>query len=242
MMPAAEDLHHLIELQKKDSGLDMLRARLKAIPAELENLQDGLEEERGALDAHREAQKKLALSRKDLELELRECEEGTKKHQSELNQVKANDAFKALLTEIEEGKKRAGELETGILAAMEGLDASAAEEKKLAAEFAAFEKSFQTRAAALASEKQGLESALQSGQEERNAFAAGLDQSLVSKYEHIRKQRGTAVCAVRDQGGNFACSGCNMSLRPQAVVAAKKKDAITQCDSCQRILFVPEAK
>lgn len=240
-MSAAEDLHKLIELQKRDSGLDMLRARLKAIPEELEKLQDALDGERGALDAHRETQKKLALRRKDLELELRECEEQAAKHQSELNKVKANDAFKALLSEIEEGKKRAGELETEILAALEGLDSASTEEKKLAAEFASFEKNFKSKAGALAAEKQGLESALQSGQEERNAFASGLDQTLASKYEHIRKQRGVAVCAVRGRDGNFACSGCNMSLRPQAVVSAKKKDAITQCDSCQRILFVPEA-
>lgn len=241
-MPAANDLHQLMELQKKDSGLDMLRARLKAIPAALKNLQDAISGEKTALDAHRENQKKLALRRKDLELELRECEEQTRKHQSELNQVKANDAFKALLTEIEEGKKRAGELETAILSAMEALDSTASEEKKLAADFAAFEKDFKTKADSLNTEKQGLESALQSGQEERDAFASGLDSSLTEKYEHIRRQRGVAVCSIRDQGGNFACSGCNMTLRPQAVVAARKKDALTQCDSCQRILFAPETK
>jgi len=243
MSEIAVALTQLMELQKKDSGADMLRAKLKTIPAAEQELADELETAKTELNGHREQHKKLAVKHKDLERQLKECEELIRKHQSELNQVKANDAFKALLCEIEEGKKRAGELETEILATLDALDASSIKEKALAADFKITEDKAKARTDALNVEKQGWASALADAEKERDAFAAGLDAELLEKYEHIRKQRnGIAVCIIKEHGGAGACGGCNMALRPQALLSARKKNALTQCDNCQRILFVSEAQ
>ncbi|HOX23399.1 MAG TPA: C4-type zinc ribbon domain-containing protein [Elusimicrobiales bacterium] len=243
MAEMAAALAQLLELQKKDTALDMLGAQLKAVPETEAELSEELETAKTELNAHREQQKKLALKHKELERELKECEQQTRKHQAELNQVKSNDAFKALLSEIEECKKRTGELESEIISALEALDAAAAQEKRLAAEFAAVESSAEAKLASLATEKNGLLAAHKAASEDRAAFSAGVDAELLSRYEHIRKQRaGLAVCAIKEHDGMGACSGCNMALRPQALVSARKKSALTQCDNCQRILFVPEAK
>lgn len=243
MSEIAVALTQLMELQKKDTGLDMLRAKLRAIPAAEQEVSAELSEAKIKLNEHREQQKKLALKHKEAERNLAECEELTRKHQSELNQVKSNDAFKALLHEIEASKKRAGELETEILSALEALDAAAAQEKTLAAEFKAVEDKTKIRTNELQAEKLSRENSLAETEKERAAFAAGLDAELLEKYEHIRKQRnGLAVCIIKEHGGAGSCGGCNMALRPQSLLSARKKNAITQCDNCQRILFVTEAQ
>jgi predicted nucleic acid-binding Zn-ribbon protein len=36
---------------------------------------------------------------------------------------------------------------------------------------------------------------------------------------------------------NGICTGCHVRLRPNVEHLVRRNDAITQCDSCQRILF-----
>ena len=57
---------------------------------------------------------------------------------------------------------------------------------------------------------------------------------------------GQALAAVRvmDRTGRgpivYHCEACNFRVRPQVVVEIKDRGSLVQCDSCKRILYVPE--
>jgi uncharacterized protein len=62
--------------------------------------------------------------------------------------------------------------------------------------------------------------------------------------EHVRlfadtaaKRRGIAVSEIRD--GH--CQACQVRLRPQLIMEARKGERVLQCESCSRILYVPPA-
>ena len=75
----------------------------------------------------------LEKLKKTKELDVAAKEEAAKKHGGELNQVKTNEAFKALQHEIERAKADASDIETQILEIMDQLDASRKAEKAAAA-------------------------------------------------------------------------------------------------------------
>ena len=70
--------------------------------------------------------------------------------------------------------------------------------------------------------------------EERKAMVAGLNPSLVSNYERIKKTRGGIAIAEAIEG---RCSRCFISLRPQFFQELKRGDKVMTCESCNRILY-----
>jgi predicted nucleic acid-binding Zn-ribbon protein len=57
-------------------------------------------------------------------------------------------------------------------------------------------------------------------------------------YNHVRS-RGKLNAVVPIENGN--CSACRISLAPQVIVEATKAKALVACESCQRIIYRPEA-
>lgn len=239
-----KDIKLLIKLQEKDRILDDMRSRACAIPARIQELRDSFEEKKNLASAEKEAATRLQVRKKELELELKEKEDGIRKHETEINQIKSNDAYKALLLEIGKAKKEKDSIETEILKLLEDVDAAVKNEKKVQQALREAEAENQREMAALEAEKNRLEGEIKSLEGERAAFSSGVDSDAVSRYEHIRAQRkGLAVVPIKPRsgkdGGGASCGGCNIALTPQSQVDVKKKDALVICDNCQRIIYSP---
>ncbi|MFH1619775.1 MAG: C4-type zinc ribbon domain-containing protein [bacterium] len=232
----SKDLRNLIEVQSMDSTIDILRSRISEIPAKIQSLKDFIEKEKQAAASFKTETVRLQVLRKDKELEAGELDNLIIKHQKELNLLKSNEVFKALLLETERAKNNKDALETEILEILDKIDAVSAEEKKNQREFTEKEKRTAGEIAELEKLKVALEAELKGLEEARAAFAARFPAEILSRYEYLRIQRkGIAVVEVK--GGGSACGGCNMSLTPQAKIDVKKKDVLVFCETCQRIIY-----
>jgi predicted nucleic acid-binding Zn-ribbon protein len=60
--------------------------------------------------------------------------------------------------------------------------------------------------------------------------------------QHYDGQALAEVLPIDRKGPRtWHCGACNYRVRPQAVVAIQTQGAIEACDSCKRILYLPEA-
>lgn len=62
-----------------------------------------------------------------------------------------------------------------------------------------------------------------------------IDDDLIENYKKIRGNKGSALAQV----GDGICSGCNIKV-PSYQVEDIKKNKIVHCESCNRILYIPE--
>ncbi|MDD5657235.1 MAG: C4-type zinc ribbon domain-containing protein [Elusimicrobia bacterium] len=232
-----EDIHKLVDVQRDDAGLDKLQAEMDVIPRRIAGLRDGLEGAKAKSAQAKAKTQTFEKKKKEKELELAAKEEAVRKHSMELNQVKTNDAFKALQAEIDRDKAAGGQIETEILEAMEGIDASRREEKAAAAEC----KEAEARAAAeiggLEKELAALKARHDAMRAQRDQAASGLPDEMMRVYNHAR-MRGKLDAIVPVDGGN--CSACRISLAPQMIVEVTKAKSLVVCESCQRILYKAE--
>ena len=239
-----KDIKLLVQLQDKDKTLDDLRAQLEAVPGRTQALLDALEEKKSLLSAEKETLTTLQVTKKEKEIELTGKEELIRKHQVTLNQIKSNEAFKALLSELETAKKEQDELETKILETLDEVDTAFKKQKKTSQALKELEVKTQKDISELEAKKDSLETGIKSLESDRTAFCSQIDPDASSNYEHIRTQKkGLSVTAVKkrnDKGGGSSCGGCNISLTPQCLVDLKKKDVIIICDNCQRIIYSGE--
>lgn len=239
-----KDIKLLVQLQDKDKTLDDLRSQLEAVPGWIQAMLDALEEKKSLSSAEKETLTKLQVTKKEKEIELTGKEELIRKHQTTLNQIKSNEAFKALLSELETAKKEQDELETEILRTMDEIDITFKKQKKTSQELKELEVKTQKDISVLEAKKGSLETRIKSLESDRTTFCSRINPDASSRYEYIRTQKkGLAVTAVRkrnDKTGGSSCGGCNISLTPQCLVDLKKKDAIVICDNCQRIIYSRE--
>lgn len=230
----------LVALQAKDTAIDDLARRITSIPEEIRALNEAFEEKKNSMTAAKEALVKLQVEKKNRELSIAEKDEEIRKHQRELNMVKDNDAFKALLSEIETAKKQQDDIETEILGLLEDIDKAAAAEKVQRQDVVKLEEEKNLRSKALEAEKKDCEAALEGARAGRAGDAAKISEAVVEKYEFIRAQRkGLAIVRVKeDKAGKISCGGCNMGLTAQKIVDVKTPDALVFCDNCQRMIYL----
>jgi predicted nucleic acid-binding Zn-ribbon protein len=69
---------------------------------------------------------------------------------------------------------------------------------------------------------------------ERKAVSLRLKPQMLSRYEMIRKRRGTAVASTTADG---TCSACHISLPPMMMQQLKREEQLGQCPQCNRILY-----
>jgi len=231
----------LADLQKRDTAIDSLKARAAEIPLKLKALEAAFAGKKAEMLGAREAYLSLQSRKKDMELRIAEAEEGVRKHQLQLNQVKDNAAFKALLAEIDNDKAAKDELETGVLTLLEEIDRASVQDRALQAEVKKVEEAKNAEAAALLSAAAELAASLAVSTEARAAAAAAISPDLLEKYEAIRAGRGgLAVAAVHEEQatGKLSCGGCHMGLTPQKALDVKKPDTLTYCADCRRLMYL----
>ena len=238
-----EHIKKLAQIQEVDSRILRLEKELAGHPAETEAVNREFEAVKTELETVKGSSKAAMAGKKDLENQILEAEESIKKHPRDLNAVKSNDAFKALLSEIENLKKSKDEIETKIIETMELLDSLAVGEKTAQAAFKKKEEEknlrlseIEKRAGAARSEIAGLKT-----RRETLFPEIAAEDEVLRKYEHIRKQKGgLALVHIKLDGKSYFCGGCNISLTPDQQVNAHKKDTIVVCENCGRMMYLKE--
>ena len=114
-----EQLIKLIELQDIDSKIDDANNNIEKISGEINLLQETLVKKKEQIESAKKDITSSDILKKEKEVEIALIDEKIKKHNMELNAVKTNDAYKALLTEIETGKNEKLKIEDELLVLME---------------------------------------------------------------------------------------------------------------------------
>ncbi|MBI4377161.1 MAG: hypothetical protein HY549_12015 [Elusimicrobia bacterium] len=232
-----ETLHQLLSLQEHDSALDKLKAEMDKLPTQISVLKGELDGVKGQAAQAKNKIIELEKKKKSKELELAQKEEAVRKHSADLNQVKTNEAFKALQQEMDKAKGEGGQIETEILEIMEEIDRCRKEEKAVLASVATDEKRISGEIAALERQMGELKARYDADKLVRDQSAAPVSSDIMRIYDHVRSRgKLNAVVAI---DGNI-CSACRISLAPQVIVEATKAKSLITCESCQRILYRPE--
>ena len=231
----ADQLKVLVELQKLDGQIYGLRREFNAKPAEIARLKEDHARKNQGVQQAESRYKTLEVKRNQLETDLGQKEQQTKKFQVQLYQVKTNKEYAALQLEISGLKADQSVLEEEILKLMEEVDRAksqmAAERTALKAE----EATLNGRIAAVEQESERLKASMEQMQAGRAQLLPKVDSKMLSQYERIlERKEGSALVPVRGD----ACSGCNMVLPPQAINEVQMNTRLIPCESCARILYI----
>jgi predicted nucleic acid-binding Zn-ribbon protein len=234
-----EALLALVALQAKDKVLDDIQKEIDAVPPKIAAAKDDLEGEKKHMEAAKARILELEKRKKAKELDAAAKVDASRKHSAQLNELKSNDAYKAMQAEIDKEKAEADGIETEILQIMEEIDKAKAEEKAAAAEFKKTEEFAKKDIEKLEAEMSHAKGVYDTAKADRDAVAQPVPAPAMKVYEHVRS-RGKADAIVPVVDGH--CTGCQINLAPSLMGELAKGKDLVNCESCQRILYKPEKK
>jgi len=232
-------LKELLHVQILDLKLAELTGEIARFPRRLAEVDAQVEAARGALAKSREAQSASVKDRKKLELDVESWKDKVRKYRDQTAQVKTNEAYRALLHEIEGAEAEIRKAEDTVLEHMVASEEHDRHVKSGEKALAETEKEAKAAKAAIESEKAALTAQQTALRAERDQAAGAVPAILLERYRiYAPRHHGMAVATLDGE----ACSGCRVHLRPHIVQRLKRpeNDEIVECESCGRMLYYEE--
>jgi len=227
-------LEQLLVIQERDRRLAQLRAEAARIPIEVAAAQKRLADESAKLEHAKTELKQIESQRKQLEVDADAKRQQILKYRTQLNQIKSNTEYQALLKEINKAEDDIRQVEDVELDFMDRLDKLQPALKQEQAQLKLLAGKADTEKAELQKRTKLIETELAQLQGEREKLVATVDADALSRYDRLLRSKGD-LAIVPIKHGN--CGGCHLNLPPQIVHTAKGESELTSCSYCGRILY-----
>jgi predicted nucleic acid-binding Zn-ribbon protein len=232
-----QNLKKLLELQEIDAVIARLNSLLEDLPLQIEEKKARIKQVQETLEQAKKVLTEAHLARKSREIELSSQEEKIRKHELELSAIKSNDAYKALLSELESARNMKSGIEDEILNLMDESDRKAAQLKTFDAELKNAQKKLELEIKECEKEIGNLKDLLETETKKRENFIPQVPPDLLTRYDYIRKKKKSlAIVFIKGE----SCTGCNTNLTQSTLMEVKKGKDLVLCDSCSRILYIPD--
>ncbi len=229
----------LVELQALDSQLAEVHKKLAEFPRRLAEMETRLEAAKQQVAAAKNSLTQSLKDRKTFEMDVDSWKEKVRKYKDQSGQVKSNDAYKALLHEIENAEKEVARAEDRLLDRMVAGEEFERKVKDAEAAVKTVEGEVVAERSKIHAEKAAEDARAAELGTKRAAALVNVPEDLQVLYQQVAKRHhGVAVAAER----NDACGHCGFMIRPHVTQEMRRgSEEVFRCEGCGRILYSADA-
>ncbi len=241
-MSLQEDLYQYYLADKHVRGM---RIRLDSATHRLSVQQGQLQELQAEREQLKETIKKRQAEIANIENEAASIDEKIAKLRDQMNSVKTNKEYSAILVEVSTLKAEKAKREEGELEVMGGVEELEAKLKDVDAKIADRNNLISATEKELAEAQSEVGDELTKLEQQRDEAGANLPDDIIAKFERLAEAYdGEAMAEIEEQDRKrleYNCGGCFMQVpvdRVNALLLGKEEVVI--CPSCSRILYVAD--
>ena len=226
-------------MQAVDLRLIEIRERLARFPKRLAEVEGGVNAARQEIAKAKDALTTSLKERKTYEMDVEQWKERVKKYRNQSAEVKTNEAYKALLHEIENAEKEVAKAEDRLLERMVSGEEFDRSMKSAEAALKTVEAAANKDRQAIQAEYNAAQKELAAAEAARAAAIAAVPEELVSHYERIaRRHGGIALAEIHGE----SCGQCGVHIRPHVIQQLRRpgNEETFHCETCTRILYYPD--
>lgn len=231
------EITQLLKVQERDQRIRALNKELKDIPKNEAMAKMQLAGDQNAVDTANHHMKEIEVKIKGVELEIGTRQNSIKRMQDQQFETRKNDEFQALGHEIKRYEQDVHNLEDVELEHMETLEAAKAVLKENQAKLAVTQSRVDEDLKSLAVRAEGAKKRLAQEEEERRVLASPVESHILDLYSRIFTKKGDAAVVPLKNG---ICGGCHMKVVAGTIKDVRDGSALTECESCGRILYLYE--
>lgn len=226
---------NLYRLQKLDTEIDQINARLEEIEKKLSD-DSRVKRAKKIMEETKEKAKQIRIKLNQIEDRVEAQRIKRKTTQAALFGGKINNPkeLQDLQMETEALKRYISQLEDEQLESMIAYESAENAEKQASKDLTQIKGTIAEENAALLGEKNKLEADLERLIREKEAVLQSISSKSLSLYQKLQKTKnGVAVAAISEGG----CSICGQSLTPADLQSIRASNKLVFCPNCGRILF-----
>lgn len=231
-----EGLQRLLDLQVLDEELIALQEEQGAVPERRTRIAEARAACDERLASSQETLKAAEADQRSAETDLQDREAEVRRLEGQTSQVKSNDAYTALLSEIDHAREAISACETRILEDMETIETARAElseaEGVVAEERGRLSQEEQT----LDAREKELEGGVAELERRRAGMVGEIPAELMTRYIRITARRRPALVTISKE----LCAGCRVDIPAQDYIEILRAEKIVSCGNCNRILVHEE--
>ena len=223
----------LQKLRLLDDGIQERRKAIRTLEADVQRKTMEETMVREAYEREKSKLKNAETRHREAELEVKSCRQRKTHFETQLQAVKTNVEYQALLRETAAMEKQAREWEDKILEAMEEEENAGENIGKMKKQVTEISKVAKAERDRLEQARLKAETEVDELNNQRAALVGRLSAAVRSRYERLRENKGdTAVVTVM----SGSCGGCHYQLPPQAANEVRQGGRLIICEGCGRIL------
>jgi predicted nucleic acid-binding Zn-ribbon protein len=244
----ARQLDTVVALQLALDQLQVLDESLASVPPEMRELHDEHTARKAEIDALKATIAEAEAAKRAAEVGMEDCEVKRAHFQEQVNRVKTQREYSAILQEIDQVTAQSRELEEQTLVVMESQEEAETALAELSGAFESLDAQYTEAAAQWEVDKPGVAQQAESTRAHIAELREEIPASSRLLFERVRERTEGATLAEvividRSAGPNmWHCGVCHYNVRPQSVVEIKNHGNLILCDSCKRILYISESE
>jgi len=228
------DFDLIIQLQQLDSEIRNAALVIEGIPRLVQDIDKKIQASSKLVADTKDKMAQNQKRRRDLENEVKDMKVQIGKNKRQLNEVKTNKEYTALLHEIEETQHKVDTLEEAIIAEMLAADDVEEEIKAALHKQGQEEDGLKKEKLVLGEKIKETEARFAALNKDREALLPRIPREQLRLYEAIYQKKGGA--ALSPVTGDF-CATCHMRVRPQMLNEIRDRLKVILCENCGRILY-----
>jgi len=237
-------LPSLLALFKIDRDLQQLKNGLENAQKEQKQQQTKIAKLQKEHDIHNTAYKKLQAEMSTRDLDMKSRQEHIEKLRTSLNATKTNKEYSAILVHISGEKAEVSKIENAVLEQMQQLETLGKSMGTLREQIAAEEQTLAKIETQHAEKVNALTGEINAMSARRAEAAKSVPKEALRQYDRVsQKYPGDAMAPLEFDEHDLdsvSCGSCYMGLNVEHLNALRGRDAIRRCDSCNRILYLPD--
>lgn len=227
------ELKQLLQVQRMDGRLELLRRELELRPkmhsAKQERLEDIIAKKAEIHEMQKEIQRRIDR----IELEGKSIDEKISDNESKLGNASTNTEYQGFQTQIARLRTDRSEVDDQLLEIWEEMEEAKELEGRADGAIKEQRDIVEGEKVELEKELESIRNEAQKVLTERDAARAKIDPAALEEYDSLFARYKERSIVPVDLG---ICGGCNMSLSPQ-IKADLKGDSIVHCNNCRRLLY-----
>lgn len=243
-MPATAMMPALLALYKLDRELHNLQVALDNVQRDQKRQQAKIQDLNKHIDAQENANKKLQADINIRELDLKTRQQHIEKLRTSLNSTKTNKEYSAILVQISAEKAEVSKIEAAALELMQQVETNNKAIAELRTQLEGEKQTLARIEAEQGSKVTALKQQMSALEGRREEATHGVPADALRQYERISlKYPGDALAPIEfteDDLDSVSCGACYMGLNVEHINALRGRDEIRRCNSCSRILYLPE--
>ncbi|WP_243310113.1 zinc ribbon domain-containing protein [Fundidesulfovibrio agrisoli] len=229
-----KQIEQLVILQQIDGEMISLTAEVENAPKEIASLEKKCRDVEAQRDQVREKLGYLTDQLSRLETDIEDDHVRMKKSKSKMMMVGNSKEYNAMVREMDSLEKLNRSRDEEKAAFAEEVERQTTADRELSEQTEALRADLETAQAGLKTRLDAAGKRIAELSEQRTHACGVIPKPILSRYEFIRSRLANPVIVSVTNG---VCSGCNISIPPQAFIELQKGQQILSCPNCQRLIY-----